>query len=196
LIVINDIIDAVKDGKEGLRGLSKIRYLVIHRVGIDLKSGKVLGDGVRGTSIAKEFVENDELYQYTKGENPYTFYVGGHDSFEGDVWQALPLDEIGKHARRWNIRGLGIGCIGDFRYMAPSFKQYMSLVDLCVALCGYLDLNPLRAIKAHDELKGGSSDPGKECPGRLMDISRLRLDVYELMKEQHRQYLIDAGARV
>src|SRR5437867_2555205 len=65
--------------------------------------------------------------------------------------------------------------------LAPDLESYATrpagdvrnVVEVCAGIllaCG-LDA---AALVGHDELKEGSRDPNKECPGRLLDVAALR----------------------
>ena len=69
---------------------------------------------------------------------------------------------------------VGVACIGDFRHAEMPQAQWDQLVAICAALSGMFGLEPVEAIHAHDALVGASSDPEKECPGRFVDMTRLR----------------------
>lgn len=110
-------------------------------------------------------------------KNPYISMIGGSAPWDGLVCQRLDLADIGSHARRWNKPALGVAVVGDPRYEAASHRQRSSLVELLALLVRGLGLDPFRAIKGHDELKSGSSNPSKECPGRMLPMNPLRADV-------------------
>lgn len=188
--MIENIIDLVRDGRDQHRS-SEISGIMIHRVGIDLRQMHVLGfDAI---SICDAFLGRVDRWRdvakATGGQNAYTFYVGGNlgsESYDGRVWQALPLGEVGHHARRFSRPYIGIGCIGDFREEPPSEAQRLAVIDLCADLCGMLDLDASRVV-GHGEILGahnGSKAPGAPaaCPGDLFDIEQLRHEVSVVMQ--------------
>lgn len=147
------------DGRERIVEMSKRRLIVVHRC--------ELGE------TAEEVARGFRQVAATGGEMPYTFVLGRH----GLVEQALRIQDVGPHARRWNTQGIGISLVGDFREQEPTSSQWMSLVALCHILSGWVD-GP-NAIYGHDELEGGSSDPNKECPGKHLSMDTLRYEVRE-----------------
>ena len=185
------IIDRVRDHRTQTRSMGAVRGLMIHRCGIDLKSGVVIGyDAVE---ICDAFTGRDERWptvaKATNGQNPYTFYVGGdrgHADLHGQVWQALDLNEIGHHGRGCSSTHIGIGLIGDFRVDMPGAKQWGAAVSLCADLCLMLGLAPSRVV-GHgevDEAHGGSKAPGQPaaCPGDRLVMGVFRESLSGVMK--------------
>lgn len=169
--VIN-CIDALDDGRHRERGISRIKKLILHRVGKDIPNNLSLGD--TGPEIAKQFLFNPEVAKYTGGQNPYTFYI---DPGVGKIWQALPIDEVGNHARRWNVPGLGIALIGDYRHEEPSNALWGAAKVLCGHLVEALGLTPWD-IQGHTESgPGATSTPGKQCPGAKFDVGFFRVSL-------------------
>jgi N-acetyl-anhydromuramyl-L-alanine amidase AmpD len=168
--VIN-CIDELNDGHHRERDISRIKTLIIHRVGKDKKYNLSLGD--TGPEIAKQFLHNPAVAKYTGGENPYTFIIGK----KGEIWQCLPIDEVGNHARRWNVPGCGIACIGDFRYESPTDDQLASLLKLCEVLIRAFGITPWDIDGHTDSGPGATSTPGKQCPGEKLDLDYVRVEV-------------------
>lgn len=154
-----DVIKLVDDGKPAQRDVSLIKGLTIHRI-------DRWGDAIE---ICKRFTSDPEMMKYTGGEVPYTFFIND----EGTVWQALPVSEIGRHARRWNVPHIGIAVIGDFRKEVPTGVQLAKLEQLCFELCVALQIS-WEDVKGHDELPDGSADPTKRCPGKNLSMDHLR----------------------
>ena len=77
---------------------------------------------------------------------------------------------------------IGVALIGDFRQRPPTEAQRLAAVRLCADLAQELMLKP-EAIVGHDELKEGSSDPDKECPGRYLPLPELRDEVRRIIDE-------------
>lgn len=206
IIEIESVIPACYDGKLKLRDPDEIAGAMVHRVGIDCQTGAVLGyDAI---SISNAFTGKDpkwaDVAKATGSQNAYSLMIGGDlgpEPFDGKIWQLMPLNEIGYHARRFSSPYLGIGCIGDFRKnegrpMSP--KQRASLVDLLALLCAAFSWNPYQKIKGHGEVGGahsGAKAPGKPaaCPGDLVDMYAIRDDVATLGRESARRQLADAG---
>ena len=139
----------------------KIKRIVLHRI--------ELGGGILDAVDAFLDCEPAELEAF-RGMFPYHF---GIDK-DGSCYQLLPLSRAGVHAREWNSCSVAIACFGDFRREEPTKDQWMACVNLCRSLEHVL----LGAgIWGHDELKDGSSDPYKKCPGRYWPIPEFLGDV-------------------
>jgi len=174
-----NIIDEVDDGKPAERDWRNHNGLTIHRVGYDYVKGINLGE--TAAEISDHFTGKNPKYpgvaRATKGENAYTIMIGKL----GQAWQCLPLGDIGHHARRWSYKTIGIAVIGDPRYVDLTHEQYWALVDTCSLVSRVLGTSS-DEIHGHDELKGGSSDKNKSCPGRLLDMDQLRYAVRMTMR--------------
>lgn len=190
------IIDQVRDGREQVRDQGAIIGLMIHRVGVNLKSGLVIG--YDALSICDAFLGRvpqwKSVAKVTGGQNAYAFYIGGGvgpDYHDGKVWQALPIDEVGHHGLRFSASHVGIACIGDFRVTPPSAKQWHAAVDLCSDLGLLLGVKPSRVF-GHGEVseahKGGKA-PGQPdaCPGDMWPMTTFRLEVANEMHAKMRQ---------
>ena len=200
------MIAEVSDGHPMIRDWTKIQGGAVHRVGLDDQTGVVLGyDAV---SISAHFTGEDTTYplvaRATGGQLAYSIMIGGDrgpPDLDGVVWQTLPLDDYGHHARRFSKPWIGIGCIGDFRKdvgrpMSPS--QRASLVDILALITPALGWDPYRDIKGHGEIKGahgGEKTPGKPaaCPGDWVAMNTIRDDVATLARDGARRRLHEAG---
>jgi hypothetical protein len=87
----------------------------------------------------------------------------------GIVDQCCYLTDITPHAARWNLEGLGIALVGDFRRHPVSIAQKHSLIELC-----YRFLAMGISLHGHSELKGGTLDVNKSCPGAYLNMDRIR----------------------
>ncbi len=200
---IVDIIEHADDGRHNERDFDKLEGIMIHRCGVDLQTGVVLG--YEASSIVDAFLGRVEKWKdvakATGGQNAYSIYIGGDlgpEEFDGQIWQALPLDEIGYHGRRFSVPYLGIGLICDAREKAPSVAQYQAAWLLCSELCSAWVWDPYKRIKSHGEIRkahNGTKSPGAPaaCPGDLLDMNAFRYDVEALMKEGPRSRLLEAG---
>lgn len=200
---IIDIIDEVADGHDQRRDIGGCHGIMVHRAGVDLQTGTELG--FDGRTLAEVFIgrrgEWDEVAKVVGYQNAYSVYVGGDvgpAKHDGVIWQALALDEIGHHARRFSKPYIGICAIGDFRERPPSEKQWSSLVDVCAELCAAFRWDPYKRIKGHGEVPqahGGDKAPGQPaaCPGDLLSLFALRDDVSFMMKDLARRRLHDSG---
>lgn len=155
------------DGRHHFRQLSSLNKIIIHRIGETI--------GLDAASISRWFIHHP-VEGGTGAEVPYHFVV----LKTGSIEQALPISEIGYHARRYNGTSIAIVCVGDFRKYAPTEAQFNSVKNLCAALCQKLDL--ALPIFGHTELDGASSDKAKDCPGAKFNLPMLKLSVDELIK--------------
>lgn len=194
--MVDKIIELVRDHYEQERDIDVITGVMVHRVGVDLKTGVVIGHDA--LEIAEAFIGKNPRWKsvakVTGNQNAYTFYVGGDlgpTNLDGHVWQALPIDEVGHHARRWSRYHIGIAMVGDFRVRPPSDKQWNAAVDLCSDLCLLFGVISKRVV-GHGEVEGahgGGKAPGKRgaCPGDLWDMHAFREAVRQEMRRKTRQ---------
>jgi len=202
-MLIENVIPEVYDGNSQFRDWTKLEAFYVHRVGVDSKSGIVLGHNA--VEICNVFTGKDprwpEVSRVTGGQLAYSLMIGGDlgpADYDGRVWQCLPLEEIGHHARRFSKHGLGIGLIFDGRVAPASAAQYGSLVDLLALLCVAFGKDPYRVIKGHGEERAshdGSKAPGgvNACPGDLLVMNHVRDDVATLVQDNARRQLFDSG---
>lgn len=204
-IAVIDIIEYADDKKHRKRpgGFEGAQGIMVHRCGVNRKTGVVLG--YCGPDVLDAFLGRvprwKKVAKATGGENAYSIYIGGDcgpAELDGLIWQAIPLEEVGYHARRFSAPYIGIGCIGDYRVDEMSAVQYNSLTGICSELCLGFGWSSYTNIKGHGEQPGahdGSKAPGKPaaCPGDLLDMNGLRYDVEQIMQERARMRLHDAG---
>lgn len=189
---VRDVTEYTGDGKKRALDPRRVSKLIIHRVGINLKPSPpvVLGDDA--ITISRHFVGKGipEVARATGGQQPYTFYV----LKDGSIEQALELYDYGPHAMRWNDTGIGIACVGDFRFEEPTDEQWESLVWLCAQLCECCGIRP-KDVWGHTELPNSSADPDKECPGKYLPTHKLREQVNGRVRRQRRDRMKNAGIR-
>lgn len=112
---------------------------------------------------------------YTGGKVPYhKLYKPKH----GVMLDVLPLMLNGVHARIYNDESVGVAVLGYWK--KDTFTKYDDLahylMSIAVTVMEYTGDFP--TLHGHTELPGGSSDKNKVCPGRGIDMERLR-DEYE-----------------
>lgn len=199
------IIEQVRDRKSQRRRLEDIDGIMIHRVGVDLKGKRLIGfDAV---SICDAFTGRNpnwpDVARVTSYQNPYTFYIGGNlgpDDYDGKIWQALELEEIGHHALRLSKRYIGVALIGDFRVRASSDKQWTAAAELCSDLCLMFHFNEYRVV-GHGELPDAHTGakalghPGA-CPGRFISMDAFRDSVRAEMNMKTQQAAYDRLAQL
>lgn len=201
---IIDVIDEVYDGKDQVRDANKIQGIMLHRCGVDLKWGNVLG--YTGPDVARAFIGKDpkwlEVAKATNNQNAYSIMVGsdlGPPDANGKVWQCLPLDEIGWHGRQYSDKYVGFSWIADPRHKPLSPEAWDSMVEVCTRFCLAQAWDPYRCIKGHGEVKkahDGSKAPGKTnaCPGlSQQDLNVFRDDVAKRMRQKGAAALDAAG---
>jgi hypothetical protein len=203
MTIIVNAIDQCLDHKRQAFDVGAIEGFMVHRCGIDLNTGVVLGHS--GPEVSDAFTGNDlkwaEVARVTGYQNAYGILIGGDlgpAEYDGRIWQILPLDEVGWHARRFSKMYLGIGLIADPRRKAPSAAQASALKALLAMLCPAFGKDPLVAIKGHGEVPGshdGTKAPGGSaaCPGDLLDMGALRVAVALEIESQARRRLSETG---
>jgi len=144
------------------------RMLIVHRCSA--------GENV--AEIAEFFRSNPEASKATGGRMPYHFAIGRG----GRVEQAHRILDISPHAAKFNLEGIGVAVVGDFRFDKPTPAQWTSLVDLCHVLRAHL-YGP-RAIHGHTSLDGASRDADKVCPGPGLDFDALRREAEEMAQRE------------
>lgn len=95
---------------------------------------------------------------------------------EGKTFAGRPIDQIGSHVKGDNDYSIGVVMTGNQDLTVPSPEQINSTLGLLTALCRVFGLEPLQAIKGHRESATGKAQ-GKTCPGRLIDLDRVRREV-------------------
>jgi hypothetical protein len=195
------VIEQAFDGGYLERDINAIQGIMVHRVGVDLKARPPTVVGRSALEICQAFQGKVkhllDVARATGYQNPYTVIIGGDQVgavHDGTIWQVMPLDEVGWHARRWSRGYIGVACIGDFRVQAPSRRQRAALVFTLAVLCGRLGLLPYKQIKAHGEVAGahdGTKAPGQPnaCPGDLLNMDLLRDDVALVLKARSTLHL-------
>jgi len=169
------------------RDVDDIEYGVVHRFGwhdlIEYERHGITPDAV---GAAKYYETEPDARAATGGRMPYTFVNG----IGGTVWQAIEFGSGSPHAKRFNTTGIGIACLGDFRFLPPTQEQLWSLVELCAALLRFW---PNLKLVGHDTLKGGMEDKDKQCPGRLLDVESVAADAVAINKRIAGGELVRAG---
>jgi len=174
-----NVISEVDDGYPIDRIWTRHQGITIHRVGYDHLTGIDLG--ATAVEICAHFTGTNSRYpevaKATGGQLAYTIMIGK----KGEVWQCLPLGDVGHHARRWSSRTIGVAVIGDPRKFEVPHAQYWALVDTCSLIARVLGTSS-NQIKGHDERHGARRDRRKRCPGRHLKLSQLRYDVHMVMR--------------
>lgn len=143
------------------RKTEHIKYLVIHRLDV----------GSTPEAIYKAFADGKPYAagSYTGQKLPYHFFLPKNP--EGQIYQLHPLLDIAPHAKSFNQEGIGIAVEGDMTKGPATAVQYDTLVKLCAYLIElYGDLK----IVGHTDLPNSTNTPGKICPGKYLNIERLR----------------------
>ena len=206
---IENAIERARDHRDQERVQEKITGIMVHRCGVDLETGVILG--YDGPTVSDAFtgraLEWAEVARATGGQNAYSIMIGGDlgpAEFDGQIWQLLDLDEIGWHGRRFSKGYVGVAVIGDFRAVVGkplSQSQFDAMIWFVSGLCASLGL-PASSVVGHGEVKGahgGSKAPGMPaaCPGDHVDMEHVRRLVESSIalasQGAARQALISAG---
>jgi hypothetical protein len=173
--------------------------IMVHRCGVDLQTGVVLGYCAKDVCDAflGRVPEWAEVARATGSQLAYSIMIGGDlgpAEFDGVAWQCLPLNETGWHGRRFSAGFIGVGLIADPRERAISQRQHRALVEVCATLCDGYDWDPRKRIYGHGDVEGshdGSKAPGKfaACPGDLLSLRIARNDTAELIAHHRRARL-------
>jgi len=148
---VNNIIDILPKSNRkhyGKRKLSQIKYLVVHHSAID---------GYGPFDYAKW-----HLKRGWPGIG-YHFVI----SADGKVSQTNELDTISYHVKNHNTASIGISLSGNLSKHQATKAQMDALVKLIKRLKKQLGPNVM--VKGHRELQA------TECPGKLMDMDKIRL---------------------
>lgn len=147
---INNIIDKLPKGtsKYGKRELSKIKYIVVHHSAID---------GYTAFDYA--------LWHIKRGWPA----IGYHYVIEpnGTVNQTNSLDTISYHVKNYNTVSIGVSLSGNLSLHEPTKEQIDSLTKLIKKL--KKDVGKSIQVKGHRELNT------TECPGKKLDMNKIRL---------------------
>lgn len=133
-------------------------------------------DDLNGSVLVERFTDErrvsrakrdwrDRPGSYTGGRGPYPLLI----RTDGVIDQTAELFEVTPHARAWSWRAIGVAVVGDFRNHKPTEAQWNTSVRLAALLIAW-GTNQ----SGHTELPGASSDPSKECPGKLFPMGLLR----------------------
>jgi hypothetical protein len=159
-----------------------LQYIVVHRVGWnDEAEWTSRGYSMDAAGVRDFYAQEVHLHF------PYTFAVlrGGR------IQQGRRLLDVTPHAAAFNKEAIGIGVLGDFRFLPAEYNQWNSAVDLCAALIGAW---PHLQIVGHTELgEEATSVPGKQCPGKLFDMAAFRDEVQLLHYENGVRSLLKQG---
>jgi len=157
-----DVTDECKLGKPARKRDAVVDHIILHRFdGNAIPHWPRVVDAV---GMAYCFATHVDLRD-TVGRMAYSIVV----TPSGVVEQAVPLSKYTPHARRWNRRSIGVAVMGDFRNHPPTTEQEFALAWLVPALACYYGAKVVR----HDDLPGSSSQKGKVCPGRFLNVEGL-----------------------
>ena len=173
------------------RAVADLRYIVLHRFGShDLEWYDEQGIAPTALGVAKFYQRNPEACAATGGHMPYTFVVGQG----GGAWQARALTDVTPHSKRFNTPGIGVAFLGDFRLLPPTRDQWNVGVDMCAAL---RRLWPHLQIVGHTGLGAeATSDPGKQCPGRMFDVTDFAAEVQSVIDAAAGMHLLSMGVAI
>ena len=145
--------------KYGLRNVTDIKYLVVHR--IDVGGGTPRGIG----EFFETYIWDGQLL--TGGKMPYHIIV----EVDGKVTKCVPLLMVAPGANKLNKPGIQIGVVGDFRKHKPTKAQQVSLLCLVKELAERFEGIELIG---HDEEPTGTVMKSKVCPGKHLRLVELK----------------------
>lgn len=134
--------------KYPLRKLSEIKYLVIHHSAVAPSFGPDF--------LARYYVEKKDWPGIG-----YHYFIDAR----GKIYQTNPLEAAAKHARGYNVSGVGICLAGDFTALIPTQAQMLALAHLCAYLLQRLNLGK-EAIIGHQEVIATICPGGEWLKGR------------------------------
>lgn len=156
--------------------MRKIRYIVVHTAAA----------GANGKPV---YQSAEAIDRYHREHNGWKM-IGYHSYIEQDGRERRDICRsdaaLGAHVGGFNAESLGV-CVaghGDLADFLPA--QRRTLIDRCVAWCRLYSL-PMSAVIGHREAERYGAPPaGKTCPGRLIDMDKLRADIDgELYRGRH-----------
>lgn len=172
-----------------LRSVTEISKVVVHTTDWDTTPEKLAEYDVTPYFI----VNGKKIYNHISktGCPGITYHEGISKS--GQLVQTLGWEEISWHAGNHNNSSLGIALYyksqkSGVDVYAPTLKQMQTLWCRCGHICLSLDLRP-SAVVGHRELSGtgwfwekGSKRLRKTCPGLLVNMDEVRLNVAKYMQ--------------
>lgn len=173
------------------RRIEDIRYVVLHRFGShDLDWYDEQGITPTAKGVAEFYQRNPEAASATGGQMPYPFVIG----LGGGAWQARRITDIAPHARRFNRAAIGMAFLGNFNLLPPTREQWEMGIDLCASL---LRMWPHLQIVGHTQLGADATGtPGKQCPGRLFDVTDFAAEVKAVNDSAAGMALISMGVQL
>lgn len=167
------------------RDLNDLEYIIMHRVGWNDRhewTKRGYPDNIVGVR---------QFYKIEVGLSlPYTFIV----TAIGEIQQGWPITHVSPHAKRFNVSGIGIAMLGDFRTRPVPERQLWAAEDLVAAL---FTTWPHLKVVAHDELgPSATSTPGKQCPGHMFNVKSFRERVKRLQYEHGARNLLQIGVTI
>ncbi len=152
--------------------MRKIEFITLHTAGAAHKlkpvhqSGKVIFD-----------------YHKSKGWNDigYNAYVEENGSISQ---YARPEDIAPAAVEDWNDRILAICVSGHGDLEAWNPRQMAAVIRWCVQRCQKYGLTSSRVIGHHEADEHGAPQVFKTCPGKLVDLATIRLEVARALGER------------
>lgn len=150
-----------------------IHWIVLHRIKVSHVGYEDSPDGIR-----EFFRSHPDGKKATGGAYPYHYTI---DS-TGEIHETEPVEKATPHAAGHNNESIAVAVIGDFRGdVKPTWQQLIAAVYHCAAL---LEKYPEAEIVGHSDLRHGSSDPNKECPGSGMPPAQIAVMAALLSKHR------------
>lgn len=112
----------------------------------------------------------------------YHWVIGnGHGMPDGQIEPGRQELDSGAHCWGYNNCSIGICIVGDTDVTPPTVSQYEMLVSKLVQLCQKYMI-PVKHIRGHRETVSGRTE-GKTCPGKRVDMDKLRSEVANRLQE-------------
>ncbi|MCF7910414.1 N-acetylmuramoyl-L-alanine amidase [Candidatus Pacearchaeota archaeon] len=140
-----------------MENLKEINFIVVHHSG-------------KGNLDSFEKIKNFHIKKNKWEDIGYHWLINS----SGKILKGRDEKFVGAHVFGYNKYSLGICLIGNYEKNKPTKKQLNSLLKLLKEKIKQYKIKP-ENIKAHNEFPGVK----KECPGRFIDINKIRKLVLE-----------------
>jgi N-acetyl-anhydromuramyl-L-alanine amidase AmpD len=152
------------------RHLANIKKIVIHRIGFKGENYSPV------KTILQGFLNDEAARKAVGGKFPYHFVIAE----SGEIYQALPLQVIGNHAKGHNEDSIAVAFIGDFRDKPPTISSYAAGLELVCRLCICCNIWESNVF-GHTQLPKSTSWANHKCPGREFNIEKFTLILQQML---------------
>ena len=95
---------------------------------------------------------------------------------DGAVKYGRPDNVMPAAQAGYNTGSMAVVLLGHGDQQEPTDEQWYAMVRVLAEMCVQYGLDPMQAVKGHREV-----NQGKTCPGKLVDMDRVRSDVAQLL---------------